>query len=1590
MTEKIVDQLRDTSNPPPNYPFVPPVPHAASVDTYMSDEYHLYPSILDDGIDFRPSLQVGGGRRYISPPVEVTPTRLRTRIRATERDTGIVREAESRRAQLAGGDAGHFSGDDTNPFLDDTGISADYQLSSPDFLQPQYQAGSEIPFERHSSPLSESYDMDDHEILDRFLETSSDMDIAVQELAITDAQNQLRANLPFVATRLPRPTSEVPPDTRAVGMLAACPPRRAISCDPSTNAAYPHMEGLSNPLADLPSMSASDHYENQSSSTDENNLPNSVYQVFGRHNPQDSVPASSTPTSSHAAQSSDQFIPDPTVPGFFHRNKNSRLAALLPNKHLAPPSALERMGFVEESMDRDTLLELYPRMGMIIPPTPAKPQDVKSNEAAKVAEELFPELEKHLEEPLFEGVHNAPESEEAVSDDHGKTSNLPTAVGRRSFETNQRLQETFLEINTLMRAVESETAIPSNQILDLWMKQYHGRTMTAANLWNIYLKFHAQHTEQELARLPPKDRPQSKQQITPKIRGLCFEQFKLKYLDWQERLKLFDEITQCDEAPQTVQQRASEFSKIFKKISSLLEYAETRFGFLGILLMCGNVVNQDASLGELYTARDLKDFFPVRFLAGTDAVLGHAKAHAYNQASLRVAQEAATQRDHNAKPVGNIFQTQPATHHGTHSPEKRSTKQESPERLQQTTSRASLSPEKRSTHQGSPELVIQEDSPEHPPPDAIPSENLSNTLKNTLREAVEKLGVDFPKGKLFPWMTILGILAKGCSMAIGWPEECPMPGEHQGAVNSKKTNKGLSGLTNVHRYALLGALNNKTLKFVTLPKHQWQDLVASAIPVIQGVAPDYDSPHARGRLMFANGVLKREGLARLPRSAAATRVRPSGSRNKNQSMEVLNLVSDDEPQPRKVTRKKNLKVEVVIPVYSAKNAKGKGREVIHLDQSSEAPSGSEYQEEQDELVDSDYETGETAQKRKAKSAGNAGAAKKRVPPTNACRGAEQQPKVNGKPSDEAHTKLSVKRGGKQTRICSPMYIESDSDDQLIESGITTEASARPKPKPLVQGSAAAIKREIEIEAVLGPVQPQARSQHTSTEARPLPGQLVISTRPLSKTLSPSPTPSSPSPKRVVNPAMLSLNPTMSSGEFPRAVEPVNSTHRRVDNNNTQFANEKSTVMRPQAALPPHNGRLHADALAPSQTYKNPRGQTPVNFEGRTSTRDGRMQRAQETLAQPEGRIQEARGVRVQPDVRSQEVLGQEVRGQEVRAPEGRIQEARVRVQPDIRSQEVRGHSQEVFGHEVRGQEVRAQEAHTQDVRQQEVRGLEIRAQEVRTQDVRHQEVRGQAQEARTQDTRHQEARNARVQQDRHNHRAQMTRDSHTQQDVRDMRVHQDPRNVALNALPHQDPRNARPQEDAAGRVARNVRGQQDSAWTQQEARPRQNAPQARAIGDPSAQALANARALIKAHEEAEARLTVKTHSRADSRASNNSQSSAVSQRIHGFNAAPSSAFNDIHDDGSLGADYSFENTSGQLTSELGYSQTSANIYPSTMTTEFSGSFQHIDQYNDPSFYHAGAGSSQPEPRTSYAPLPAPPPYYVPESSNQSSGGNNRM
>ncbi|KAG2091659.1 uncharacterized protein F5147DRAFT_586157, partial [Suillus discolor] len=97
--------------------------------------------------------------------------------------------------------------------------------------------------------------------------------------------------------------------------------------------------------------------------------------------------------------------------------------------------------------------------------------------------------------------------------------------------------------------------------------------------------------------------------------------------DWQEILDTFDETRIASGPPLTVAQRSQEFTRLTKKVTSLVNMATAKHGFEAALLMCGKVVNQDASIGYIHTTSGAEEFWASRCRADEDTMVGHFKAH---------------------------------------------------------------------------------------------------------------------------------------------------------------------------------------------------------------------------------------------------------------------------------------------------------------------------------------------------------------------------------------------------------------------------------------------------------------------------------------------------------------------------------------------------------------------------------------------------------------------------------------------------------------------------------------------------------------------------------------------------------------------------------------------------------------------------------------------------------------------------------------------------------------------------------------------------------------------------------------------------
>ncbi|KAG0699788.1 hypothetical protein DFH29DRAFT_1001722 [Suillus ampliporus] len=172
-------------------------------------------------------------------------------------------------------------------------------------------------------------------------------------------------------------------------------------------------------------------------------------------------------------------------------------------------------------------------------------------------------------------------------------------TGRRSSETNDKLEEGFALIDCLFNDLSKSTMMPTNQVINTYLKS-RGQEVHSINYWNIYANYFKEYKERELARLTTggseNDKGKGKEIANVEVHGtpgmamrrLCYEKFKEAFPnDYQDIL-----------------------------------------------------INQDASLGHVHTTPAAAGFFETRCRANDDTIIGHLKAHVFNETSLSVVEDA--------------------------------------------------------------------------------------------------------------------------------------------------------------------------------------------------------------------------------------------------------------------------------------------------------------------------------------------------------------------------------------------------------------------------------------------------------------------------------------------------------------------------------------------------------------------------------------------------------------------------------------------------------------------------------------------------------------------------------------------------------------------------------------------------------------------------------------------------------------------------------------------------------------------------------------------------------------------------------------
>ncbi|KAG6376926.1 hypothetical protein JVT61DRAFT_958 [Boletus reticuloceps] len=358
----------------------------------------------------------------------------------------------------------------------------------------------------------------------------------------------------------------------------------------------------------------------------------------------------------------------------------------------------------------------------------------------------------------------------------------------------------------LFAELAARAGMPVYQVVSHYARLYSRSNL--GNFWNMYQPYHMAHKAQELARLGEEDIVTA----TPMDKmAKCYKLFREKYPGtYQEILTTWYEAEALDDADKTIAQRAQLFSRLAKKLEQQCSAMAKSHAFEVSFVMGGSVVNQDASLGRVFSTEGAEGFFLERCRADTDEIIGHFKAHIFNRASLHS--------------VSDAFEVDDA-------PEAPTRKNGDDER-----SRTDGDPDEREDH------------------------------------ARVRSQCKWVSGKLFPWKNFPSKLSKSGFVCHGWPDNVLLLGEDR-QPRPKGGSKGISDLTLTECSSLLAALydTSKQGLHFKLVNADMKELICSRKPVILCAAPSSDPPHASARRMFANLTIDRKGLPR-PENTAAMRM----------------------------------------------------------------------------------------------------------------------------------------------------------------------------------------------------------------------------------------------------------------------------------------------------------------------------------------------------------------------------------------------------------------------------------------------------------------------------------------------------------------------------------------------------------------------------------------------------------------------------------------------------------------------------------------------------------------------------------------------
>ncbi|KAG9309098.1 hypothetical protein JVU11DRAFT_10982 [Chiua virens] len=313
------------------------------------------------------------------------------------------------------------------------------------------------------------------------------------------------------------------------------------------------------------------------------------------------------------------------------------------------------------------------------------------------------------------------------------------------------------EMEVILKRVAEETSLTAQQVAETWHQDQDHVTVNS-NYWNKYQAFWKANKAAE-PMIP----------ATPTMMSRCYKHFVSDQgEDWKETLDVFKISEVMKTSEQTLAQQGRVFGNIQHKICNMMDMAAEKYGFQSVLVMCGNIVNEDNSFGHAYATKGATEFWPTHCKADEDTIIGHLKAHVFHMASLDTVAKAFGEGDNTSD---------------DHDDDQMKV------RIDPCAKSSSCDIGTSATVEASYEAQ-------------------KNALKKHLLELISA-GADVSRlgGKNFPWKVLLPLLANSGFIIEGYPFDTLMPGE----CRSKRT-KGISDLKLSEMKCLICAIQAGTLK----------------------------------------------------------------------------------------------------------------------------------------------------------------------------------------------------------------------------------------------------------------------------------------------------------------------------------------------------------------------------------------------------------------------------------------------------------------------------------------------------------------------------------------------------------------------------------------------------------------------------------------------------------------------------------------------------------------------------------------------------------------------------------------------------------